>query len=57
MTCLTLFGSNPDKASNIAVEPTPNSFRSYVAPAIGRGSPLAFCRQMIARRDVGSLAT
>ena len=27
---------------NIAVEPTPNSFRSYVAPAIGRGSPPAF---------------
>jgi hypothetical protein len=26
---------------NIAVEPTPNSFRSYVAPAIGRGSPRA----------------
>jgi hypothetical protein len=25
----------------IAVEPTPNSFRSYVAPAIGRGSPPA----------------
>ena len=23
-------------------KPTPNSFRSYVAPAIGRGSPLAF---------------
>jgi len=27
---------------NIAVEPTPNSVRSYVAPAIGRGSPRAF---------------
>jgi hypothetical protein len=26
---------------NIAVEPTPNSFRSCVAPAIGRGSPPA----------------
>jgi hypothetical protein len=28
---------------NQAVEPTPNSFRSYVAPAIGRGSPPALC--------------
>ena len=27
---------------NPAVEPTPNSFRSYVASAIGRGSPPAF---------------
>jgi len=27
---------------NHAVEPTPNGFRSYVAPAIGRGSPPAF---------------
>src|SRR5215813_11153802 len=27
---------------NIAVEPTPNSFRSCVAPAIGRASPPAF---------------
>ena len=27
---------------NKAVEPTPNSFRSCVAPAIGRGSPRAF---------------
>jgi hypothetical protein len=26
---------------NHAVEPTPNSFRSYVAPAIGHGSPPA----------------
>ena len=29
-------------APNKAVEPTPNSFRSYVASAIGRGSPPAF---------------
>jgi hypothetical protein len=28
-------------APNHALEPTPNSFRSYVAPAIGRGSPPA----------------
>jgi hypothetical protein len=27
-----------------AVEPTPNSLRSYVAPAIGRGSPPALSR-------------
>ena len=27
---------------NKAVEPTPNSLRSCVAPAIGRGSPPAF---------------
>jgi hypothetical protein len=27
--------------SNIALEPTPNSVRSSVAPAIGRGSPRA----------------
>jgi hypothetical protein len=27
---------------NLAVEPTPNSLRSCVATAIGRGSPLAF---------------
>jgi hypothetical protein len=27
---------------NQALEPTPNSFRSRVAPAIGRGSPAAF---------------
>ncbi len=27
---------------NLAVEPTPNSLRSYLAPAIGRGSPRAF---------------
>jgi hypothetical protein len=26
---------------NKAVEPTPNSLRSYVAPALGRGSPQA----------------
>jgi len=29
-------------APNSAVEPTPNSFRSCVAPAIRRGSPPAF---------------
>ena len=29
-------------APNQALEPTPNSFRSYVASAIGRGSPPAF---------------
>jgi hypothetical protein len=29
-------------APNQALEPTPNSFRSSVAPAIGRGSPPAF---------------
>jgi hypothetical protein len=33
--------SVPDPAPNIAVEPTPDSFRSCVAPAIGRGSPRA----------------
>jgi hypothetical protein len=26
---------------NIAVDPTPNSFRSFLASAIGRGSPQA----------------
>jgi len=31
-----------ESAPNKALEPTPNSLRSYVAPAIGRGSPLAF---------------
>src|SRR2546422_11379615 len=32
-------------------KPTPNSLRSYVAPAIGRGSPPAFgCLQQILRR-------
>jgi len=29
-------------APNQALEPTPNSFRSCVASAIGRGSPRAF---------------
>jgi len=29
-------------APNFAVEPTADSFRSYVAPAIGGGSPRAF---------------
>jgi hypothetical protein len=29
-------------AVNPALEPTPNSLRSYLAPAIGRGSPPAF---------------
>jgi hypothetical protein len=33
---------------NQAVEPTPNSLRSYVAPAIGRGSPLALLRHEVA---------
>ena len=28
-------------APNKALEPTPNSLRSYVAPAVGRGSPPA----------------
>ena len=28
-------------APNLALEPTPNSVRSCVAPAIGRGSPRA----------------
>lgn len=32
MTFLTLFGSNPDKASN-RLQPTAYSVRSYVAPA------------------------
>ena len=31
-----------ETAPNIAVEPTPNSLRSCVAPALGRGSPRAF---------------
>jgi hypothetical protein len=30
-----------DFSHRLAVEPTPNSLRSYVAPAIGRGSPRA----------------
>ena len=30
-----------ESAPNKAVEPTPNSLRSYVAAAIGRGSPRA----------------
>jgi hypothetical protein len=29
-------------AANIALEPTPNSLRSCLAPALGRGSPRAF---------------
>ena len=33
---------------NIAVEPTPNSFRSCVAPAFGRGSPRALLRHEVA---------
>ena len=32
-------------APNHAVEPTANSLRSYVASAIGGGSPLALSRQ------------
>ena len=32
----------PHPWPNIAVEPTPTSIRSYLAPAGGRGSPLAF---------------
>jgi hypothetical protein len=31
----------PRASPNIALEPTPNSLRSYVASAIGRGSPRA----------------
>ncbi len=31
-----------ETAPNIAVEPTPNSLRSYVASALGRSSPRAF---------------
>jgi hypothetical protein len=31
----------PARLPNQALEPTPNSFRSYVAPTIGRGSPPA----------------
>src|SRR5262245_14207076 len=34
----------PAPAPNPAVEPTPNSLRSCVAPAIGRGSPPALGR-------------
>jgi hypothetical protein len=29
-------------ALNLALEPTPKSLCSYVAPALGRGSPRAF---------------
>ena len=32
---------------NIAVEPTPNSLRSYVAAAVGRGSPRALSSRVI----------
>jgi hypothetical protein len=38
MTFLTLFGSNPDKASNKGTEPTAYSVRSCLAPASGSGS-------------------
>jgi hypothetical protein len=38
-------------APNQAREPTPNSFRSYVASAIGRGSPPAFIRLRVAPPD------
>ena len=34
-------GHCPHTAPNQALEPTPNSLRSCVAPAIGRGSPRA----------------
>ena len=39
---------------NIAVEPTPNSLRSYLAAAIGRGSPPAFgfCCMLRGRRMI-----
>jgi hypothetical protein len=33
--------STTHPAPNQALEPTPNSFRSSLAPAIGRGSPRA----------------
>jgi hypothetical protein len=37
-------------APNQALEPTPNSFRSYVASAIGRGSPPAFGYQQVSEQ-------
>jgi hypothetical protein len=37
-------------APNQAREPTPNSFRSYVASAIGRGSPPAFGYQQVSEQ-------
>jgi len=46
---------------NHALEPTPNSLRSYVAAAIGRGSPRAFGgasrRRTIAEADTASAAS
>ena len=36
-----MHGKDIKAKSNIAVEPTPNSLRSCLAPAIGRGSPRA----------------
>ncbi len=39
----TVFNLNRQKPANIVVEPTPKSLRSCLAPAIGRGSPRAFC--------------
>jgi hypothetical protein len=33
-------------------KPTPNSLRSYLAPAIGRGSPRAFGYQQAIRLDM-----
>ncbi len=37
---------------NEAVEPTPNSLRSFLAPAIGRGSPLACSASATLRDDM-----
>ncbi len=44
VVCAEVFkaGLGAHAQPNQALEPTPNSFRSCVAPAIGRGSPRAF---------------
>ena len=42
--------------ANKAVEPTPNSLRSCLAPAIGRGSPPAFAA-LADGRTAGSSAS
>src|SRR5262249_1310338 len=39
---------------NQALEPTPNSFHSCVAPAIGRGSPRALGARLKLSRLIGS---
>ena len=48
--------SVPGPAPNKAVEPTPNSFRSCVAPAIGRGSPRALGVSATIMRELACVA-